>query len=74
MSFVAECGVGDVDTDGICDDEDNCFDKRALNFSDAQNLTLFSDAQTLNDLEFDSSATDDDGTCISVYSTNISRL
>lgn len=62
-----ECGVGDVDTDGICDNEDNCFDKRALNFSDAQNLDCVILGCTDPEyLEFDSSATDDDGTCISV--------
>ena len=62
-----ECGVGDVDTDGICDNEDNCFDKRALNFSDAQNLDCVILGCTDPEyLEFDSSATDDDGSCISV--------
>ena len=29
-----ECGVGDVDTDGICDDEDNCTDPSASNYRD----------------------------------------
>jgi len=31
------CDVHDVDTDGICDDEDNCTDRMAPNFNDPAN-------------------------------------
>ena len=31
------CGVYDTDTDGICDDEDNCIDKLAPNYNDPAN-------------------------------------
>lgn len=32
------CGIYDADTDSICDDADNCTDRRALNYSDPGNL------------------------------------
>ena len=31
------CGVNDIDTDGICDDEDNCTDRSAPNYNDPDN-------------------------------------
>ena len=33
------CGVYDADTDGICDDSDNCIDKLATNYADPANGT-----------------------------------
>ena len=33
-SLCCDCGVSDVDSDGICDDEDNCTDKSAINYND----------------------------------------
>ena len=32
-----DCGVSDTDTDGICDDADNCTDKTATNYADPAN-------------------------------------
>ena len=32
-----DCGVSDADSDGICDDEDNCTDKSAVNYADPAN-------------------------------------
>lgn len=32
-----ECGVSDLDSDGICDDEDNCTNRMAQNFADPAN-------------------------------------
>ena len=31
------CGVNDIDTDGICDDEDNCTDPSQPNYNDQAN-------------------------------------
>jgi len=36
-----ECGVSDVDTDGICDDDDNCADRTALNYADPNNADCY---------------------------------
>ena len=32
-----DCGVSDLDADGLCDDEDNCTDKSAPNYADPSN-------------------------------------
>lgn len=36
-SLCCDCGISDLDTDGICDDEDNCIDKSAPNYADPAN-------------------------------------
>jgi len=36
-ALCCDCGVSDVDTDGICDDSDNCTDKSASNYADPAN-------------------------------------
>lgn len=36
-ALCCDCGVSDLDTDGICDDEDNCTDKSAPNYDDPAN-------------------------------------
>ena len=38
-----DCGVSDQDADGICDDEDNCFDRTASNFNDPANTPCAED-------------------------------
>jgi len=58
------CGVFDVDTDGICDDQDNCTDKLASNYSDPSNsICLFSGCTNPDYLEYSPLANNDDGTC-----------
>lgn len=37
-----DCGVSDTDSDGICDDADNCTDKSASNYADPANTPCFS--------------------------------
>ena len=32
-----DCGVSDTDSDGLCDDADNCTDKTAMNYADPAN-------------------------------------
>ena len=36
-ALCCDCGVSDADTDGICDDIDNCTDKTAPNYADPAN-------------------------------------
>ena len=36
-SLCCECGVSDEDSDGLCDDVDNCTDKTATNYADPAN-------------------------------------
>ena len=36
-SLCCDCGVSDIDSDGLCDDEDNCTDKSASNYADPAN-------------------------------------
>ena len=36
-SLCCDCGVSDEDSDGICDDADNCTDKTATNYADPAN-------------------------------------
>jgi len=36
-ALCCDCGVSDIDTDGICDDEDNCTDRTAPNYDDPNN-------------------------------------
>ena len=38
-ALCCDCGVSDMDTDGICDDADNCTDKTATNYADPANGT-----------------------------------
>ena len=35
-----DCGVSDADSDGICDDADNCTDKSASNYADPANTLV----------------------------------
>ena len=61
------CGIYDADTDGICDDSDNCTDKTALNYADPANgscSTLVVEGCTDPAYtEYDASANTDDGSC-----------
>ena len=36
-ALCCDCGVSDADSDGLCDDEDNCTDKTATNYADPAN-------------------------------------
>lgn len=36
-AICCDCGVSDADTDGICDDSDNCTDRTASNYADPAN-------------------------------------
>lgn len=38
-----DCGVSDADSDGICDDADNCTDKSAANYADPANTPCITD-------------------------------
>jgi len=58
------CGVYDVDTDGICDDSDNCSNKSAINYNDPANeACIIPGCTDPAYLEYDASATNDDGSC-----------
>ena len=58
------CGVYDVDTDGICDDSDNCTDKLATNYNDPTNeACIFPGCTDPAYLEYDATANTDDGSC-----------
>lgn len=37
FDLCCDCGVSDTDSDGLCDDEDNCTDKTAPNYADPAN-------------------------------------
>ena len=39
FDLCCDCGVSDTDSDGICDDVDNCTDKSASNYADPANGT-----------------------------------
>jgi uncharacterized protein (TIGR02145 family) len=61
------CGVGDVDTDGVCDDEDNCFDRQATNYDSEQNESCIIEGCTdSNYQQFNPAANSDDGSCITL--------
>jgi uncharacterized protein (TIGR02145 family) len=58
------CGIYDSDTDGICDDSDNCINKLATNYADPNNVTCIVNGCTDTDyIEYNASATNDDGSC-----------
>ena len=58
------CGVYDVDTDGICDDSDNCTDKSATNYNDPANeACIFPGCTDPAYMEYDATANTDDGSC-----------
>ena len=58
------CGVNDTDSDGICDDDDNCTDQTAPNYADPANEACSIPGCTNpNYQEYDPAATDDDGSC-----------
>ena len=58
------CGVYDSDTDGICDDSDNCINKLATNYADPNNVTCIVNGCTDPAYtEYNASATNDDGSC-----------
>ena len=42
-AICCDCGVSDADTDGICDDTDNCIDKTAPNYADPANTPCITD-------------------------------
>lgn len=43
FDLCCDCGISDEDADGICDDEDNCFDRTASNFNDPANTPCVED-------------------------------
>ncbi|MDG1381532.1 MAG: FISUMP domain-containing protein, partial [Flavobacteriales bacterium] len=58
------CGIYDSDTDGICDDSDNCINRRATNYADPANEDCIILGCTDTDyIEYNASATNDDGSC-----------
>ena len=58
------CGIYDSDTDGICDDSDNCINKLATNYADPNNLVCIVNGCTDPVYtEYNASATNDDGSC-----------
>ena len=58
------CGIYDSDTDGICDDSDNCIDRTAPNYNDPANGTCSVPGCTDPAYtEYDASANTDDGSC-----------
>jgi len=63
-SLCCDCGVSDQDSDGLCDDADNCFDRNATNFADPANeACIIPGCTDPAYLEYDASATNDDGSC-----------
>ena len=42
-ALCCDCGVSDTDSDGICDDSDNCTDKSASNYADPANAPCITD-------------------------------
>ena len=64
-SLCCDCGVYDADTDGICDDTDNCTDRDAANYNDPANGTcIFYGCTNPAAVNYDASANTDDGSCI----------
>ena len=64
-SLCCDCGVYDADTDGICDDTDNCTDRDAANYNDPANGTcIFYGCTHPAAVNYDASANTDDGSCI----------
>ncbi|MGB0509543.1 MAG: FISUMP domain-containing protein, partial [Flavobacteriales bacterium] len=64
-SLCCDCGVYDTDTDGICDDTDNCTDRDAANYNDPANGTcIFYGCTNPAAVNYDASANTDDGSCI----------
>ena len=59
------CGIGDVDTDGICDNTDSCTNRHAENFNDPANgpCVIFG-CTNPTFTEYDEAATIDDGSCL----------
>ena len=58
------CGVYDVDTDGICDDSDNCFNKSATNYNDPANeACIIPGCIDPAYMEYEATANTDDGSC-----------
>jgi len=43
FDLCCECGVSDIDSDGLCDDGDNCTDKTAPNYADPANTPCATD-------------------------------
>lgn len=52
-SICCDCGVSDADTDGICDDIDNCTDPSASNYSDPTNTPCLNEDTPCLDVELD---------------------
>ena len=64
-SLCCDCGVYDTDTDGICDDTDNCTDRDAANYNDPANGTcIYYGCTNPAAVNYDASANTDDGSCI----------
>ena len=64
------CGIYDSDTDGICDDSDNCINRRATNFADPANvICIVPGCMDADYLQYDPEATVDDGSCATLAST-----
>ena len=59
-----DCGVYDVDTDGICDDSDNCTNRSATNYNDPANeACIIPGCTSPGYLGYDPEHTVDDGSC-----------
>ena len=67
------CGIYDADTDGICDDSDNCINRRATNFADPANvICIVPGCMDADYLQYDPEATVDDGSCSTLAPTCVS--
>ena len=63
-SLCCDCGVSDQDSDGLCDDEDNCFNRNATNFADPANeACIIPGCMDSAYIQYDPTATIDNGSC-----------
>ena len=58
------CGINDTDSDGICDDDDNCTNQQAINYNDSANEDcVIPGCLDPTFMEYNEDATEDDGSC-----------
>lgn len=58
------CGVSDADVDGLCDDEDNCANRKAINYADPANVPcIIPGCMDPAFIQYDADATEDNGSC-----------
>ena len=63
-SLCCDCGVSDQDSDGLCDDEDNCFNRNATNFADPANeACIIPGCMDPAYIQYDPTANIDNGSC-----------